>query len=246
MAKCALCQQEKSLCNSHILPEFLYGSMYDEKHCIFTFSSYDRGKEKPEQKGIREPLLCKDCETLRSKWERYASDVILGRSSVEQEVKDGYVRMSGIDYTPFKLFLMSNLWMSGVASHDLFAEVQLGDRHHERLRGMLLSEDPGEPWDYPCTVQALLDDGELRTEWIIKPVRGRLEGQRCYQFVYGGCLWIQVAASHKLRHEYGLICLGRHGGMSVKLSAVQEHPGLMELFIDLTKRYDRDGNLLPT
>jgi hypothetical protein len=219
--------------------------MYDDKHRIFTFSSYDRGKEKPEQKGLREPLLCQECETKRSRWETYASDVMFGRSDVEVHVKSGFARVTGIDYGPFKLFLMSNLWMSGVAKQVFFQDVQLGRRHHERLRQMLLSEDPGEPWDYPCTVQALLDNGELSTQWIIKPVRSRLAGQRCYQFVYGGFLWIQVVASHRLPNEFGAICLGRHGGMSIRLSALREHPGLVELAVDLAKRYDRDGNLLP-
>ncbi len=52
---CALCL-ERPLRDSHVIPEFLYKSIYDEKHRFYALAV----GEYPgyEQKGIRESLLC--------------------------------------------------------------------------------------------------------------------------------------------------------------------------------------------
>ena len=61
---CRLCLEEATLCNSHILSEFFYKPMYDEKHRAlkFTREPYNR---KYIQKGFREYLLCEKCEAHR-------------------------------------------------------------------------------------------------------------------------------------------------------------------------------------
>jgi hypothetical protein len=60
---CKLCQQEKQLRRSHILPEFMYQNLYDEKPRRFHTLNVDlddvsKSSNKIEQKGIREFLLC--------------------------------------------------------------------------------------------------------------------------------------------------------------------------------------------
>ena len=59
---CILCQQEKRLCDSHIIPEFAYADIYDDKHRAVTFSPIAPDERKFEQKGVRDKLLCTDCE----------------------------------------------------------------------------------------------------------------------------------------------------------------------------------------
>jgi hypothetical protein len=60
---CKLCQLEKQLRRSHILPEFMYENLYDEKPRRFHTLNIDlddtsKSSKKIEQKGIREFLLC--------------------------------------------------------------------------------------------------------------------------------------------------------------------------------------------
>jgi hypothetical protein len=82
--RCALCQQDRELCASHIIPEFFYKPVYDEKHRFYTFSTDPADEvEGPEQKGLREHLLCKDCEGKLSAWEGYARKVIYGGLELE-------------------------------------------------------------------------------------------------------------------------------------------------------------------
>src|SRR3546814_16606531 len=75
---CALCLLPKPLQDSHIIPEFLYGVMYDDKHRYNVLSLAPERRERIEQKGVREQLLCRDCEQKFSKLESYASLVLQG------------------------------------------------------------------------------------------------------------------------------------------------------------------------
>ena len=61
---CKFCKKDKILKNSHIIPEFFYKPLYDSKHKMIVM---ERDKEDISdkwkiQKGIREYLLCGDCE----------------------------------------------------------------------------------------------------------------------------------------------------------------------------------------
>ena len=240
---CKLCLKHVDLRKSHILPEFLYKPMYDNKHRLFTYTSYDRGTERPEQKGFRESLLCQSCETKRSKWETYAKQVIFGTAPVRTHDNGEYVAISGIDYEPFKLFLMSNLWMSGIASDPFFSMVILGP-HEEKLRRMLYRGDPGEPKDYPCLVSGLLCDNQLLTDIIVQPSPARLWSHKCYRFIYCGFLWIYIVTSHRLSKKCEEAYLDRSGEMSIVLKDSRDMRFLIEAVKDIKKRYDKDGNLL--
>ena len=74
--ECALCLQARPLCDSHIIPPFLFESFCDEKERLFVLST----KHQPqiEQKGFRDWLLCKECESRRSAWESYAARLFSG------------------------------------------------------------------------------------------------------------------------------------------------------------------------
>jgi hypothetical protein len=37
--KCALCRQERPLRKSHVIPEFMFGPLYDEKHRFYGISN---------------------------------------------------------------------------------------------------------------------------------------------------------------------------------------------------------------
>jgi len=71
---CALCLQSRPLKRSHIIPEFMYQNVYDSDPKRFhsltvNIDDEAKSKSKVEQKGIRENLLCADCEVLLSKYE---------------------------------------------------------------------------------------------------------------------------------------------------------------------------------
>ncbi len=71
---CALCQLNKPLRRSHIVPEFMYKPMYDFIHRFQGLSLNVSERPQTHQKGLREELLCHDCEQLlANKYENYAA-----------------------------------------------------------------------------------------------------------------------------------------------------------------------------
>ena len=183
--KCALCQQVAVLRKSHIIPEFLYGTLYDEKNRFNTFGKTGKPEVGIEQKGFRERLLCDYCEQRFSRHEGVAALFYYGTVeafAAQQSVvnyrgglkftrisKDAQPTMDvipelllveGVDYPALKLFLLSLLWRMGVSRLHFFREVELGP-HESRLREMLLKNDPGEPDEYACQMCLIEADGRL-------------------------------------------------------------------------------------
>lgn len=64
MAQCRLCLQEKELINnSHIIPDFLYRDLYDEKHTMIRTDGLDLKSARRIQTGEKEGgILCKECD----------------------------------------------------------------------------------------------------------------------------------------------------------------------------------------
>lgn len=103
---CALCLRDNELQQSHIIPEFLYGAMYDDKHRFNVLTILPGEKDRIAQKGLREQLLCRGCELAISRLERYASLVIKGGAlGVDGNRQGDVVSVTGIDYAKFNSFL---------------------------------------------------------------------------------------------------------------------------------------------
>ena len=193
--KCRLCHGSGPLRRSHIVPEFLYESMYDVKHRFHVLSIIPSQENALKQKGLYEELLCDRCEQLLSKWERYASLVLKGGVPLSARREGNLWHVSGIDYKQFKLFQLSILWRASISSLQFFKNVALGP-HDERIRQMLLAEDPGPAARYGCMMFGLKFNGATLTDLMIQPGRIRLHGHVAYRFVFGGFLWAYIVTNH--------------------------------------------------
>ena len=79
-ASCALCLKAAALCESHIFPEFFYQQVYDDAkaingHWFHQLTTDSKNRNKRQRKGLREPLLCRACETLLSAEESYTASL---------------------------------------------------------------------------------------------------------------------------------------------------------------------------
>lgn len=214
---CRLCHSDGELRFSHILPEFLYKPLYDEKHRFIGLKPEPApgANEDLLQKGIREYLLCADCEEQLSKFERYASQVLRELPDTSRESPGAVVCVSGIDYARFKLFQLSLLWRAGVSSQASFRGIDLGP-HEERLRKMIRDGDPGEPLDYGCVL--IRTRGPEKLDNLIKlPSRIRFLGHNGCQMVLAGMIWTFVVSGHLSRlHETGPF-LTRNGNLPIHI-----------------------------
>jgi hypothetical protein len=168
MATCKLCKRERELRNSHIIPEFMYQNLYGTNQKKFYQSTINLNNEKDSpikshQKGIRELLFCDECETLLSKYENYAAEIIYAknkRSKVKiTEEKEGVnqvflYKYIDFSYNEFKIFLLSILYRVIISSS--FYSPPLPEAMVEKLRTAILSEEPLNYDDFGCLMQIIL------------------------------------------------------------------------------------------
>src|SRR3989338_1861754 len=193
---CALCFADKELRNSHVIPEFMYDSLYDEIHRFHILSREPDERNHMKQKGLREPLLCETCEQLFSRYERYVSLLFHCGLELEYETHGRVVIVRNIDYAKLRLFQLSVLWRAGISTLSFFSQVKLG-KHQEHLRRMLRAEDTGQTWQYGCLMFSLLHEGQLQTDLIIQPSWTRVDNVFAYRFVFGGYIWLFCVANHQ-------------------------------------------------
>ena len=173
IGKCGLCEEEKELCNSHLIPAFLserFRNQVRENSELIRgrpFSKKEKARDNfilwdshtPRtvtlQGGVKEHLLCGECEQLLSnRYERIASEhILLGGSKLGicqfghffPNPNDIGEFWCGLDYPALKLFLLSVLFRCGVSK--TLEAITLGP-HANPLREMLLSGDPGPSTKY--------------------------------------------------------------------------------------------------
>ena len=211
---CRLCKKNRKLLKSHIIPEFIYKPLYDELHRFHALSDDKQKNNRQLQKGVRDMLLCSDCETLLSKYERYASSIFNGNKSVFMEKKGNLIFVKGLNYKEFKLFSLSILWRAGISQLHMFSQVQLG-HHEEKLRQMILNDDPGCSQDYPFFISPLLHEGKEQPSLIVSPTWTRIDGHYSYRFVFGGMAWIFVVSNHNLPDPLQKAVLSKNGNMTM-------------------------------
>ncbi len=190
---CKLCQTHSPLQNSHILPEFVYTHLYDDKHRMHALSLHEKAPRPYEQKGVREKLLCRDCETLLSRYERYASTAFDGKKT--ELPLDRVIIVKDVNYVRFKLFLLSVIWRASISKLEFFSQVSLGP-HENKIRDMILSGDPGPSDMYGVIPFAIIDDGKIQSDLIMQPNRTKLNGHVGYRFIFGGFMWAYYVSGH--------------------------------------------------
>jgi hypothetical protein len=194
---CQLCKVQGELLQSHILPEFVYRPLYDEKH---RFTVVTEEGNRFQQKGLRERLLCISCERQLSRYEKYASEVMNGTLGHRFRQEQDKIIIENIDYECFKLFEISVLWRAAVSRQEFFKLVSLGPRE-EKLRAMLRAGDPGQPEDFGCVVIFAHDRGQDISDTIFNPESFRWAGRQMHKIYFAGAAWLfhcdqQAPVSH--------------------------------------------------
>lgn len=188
---CRLCLKDKDIRLSHVIPDFLYKTTYDEKHRALEINFNHPKKINLLQKGYREKLLCNDCEQfLNTNFEIYFNDLWYEKESRPDNISNNHVVLTGIDYGKFKLFLLSILWRSSISSHKAFRLIEVGE-HQEKLRNKLINLDAGLECEYPIFPQFLLapNSNVVFDGVIFSPTINKLNNTTSCLFVFGGVCW---------------------------------------------------------
>ena len=185
MLQCRLCLQNKELIkNSHIIPDFLYKDLYDEKHTMIRTEGLDVKSARKIQTGEKEGgILCRECDNeILGSLERYAHRVlytdkegIIAPVVLHPDGKLTSNQCDNIDYTKFKLFLLSLLWRASISRNPFFSHVDLGPLG-EPIRQMLLNSDARGQMDFPCMVSSWRHDQRRMASAAISSPR-RIRGE---------------------------------------------------------------------
>jgi len=225
--KCALCLEGRKLCNSHIVPDFLFRRLQEKERSFYVFSA--SGEERRTfHKTFSEKLLCSDCETRFSQWESYAAQFFSDKIPLTGRPQGRHLALSGVDYTPMKLFFMSLLWRFAVTTNPWLKGCDLGV-HKERLRLRLLASDAAEPWRYGCSITAITVDGTHLPDLIVPPSVCRVDGHFCHRLIVGGYILAYFVTSHEPKAPIRSIVFQEDGRFILSRSELHDIPFLREV-----------------
>src|SRR5229473_2688230 len=125
--KCKLCLEEKTLLKqSHIIPDFMYQELFDEKHQFYRSKTPNPDNYSKLPTGeYDQNILCTECDNVRiGQLEDYARKVLYGGkvavpeslTFMNQVNPHGmkYTYCQNINHKKFKLFLLSILWRASI------------------------------------------------------------------------------------------------------------------------------------
>jgi hypothetical protein len=203
---CKLCLQEKQLITkSHIIPEFMYGPLFDEGHKLNSISYnlktiQDYFVSHPSSGIYEKHILCSSCENeiLNHRYEDYASKVIFAKELPESispkcqnfPTKGGLdlTECLNVDYTRLRLFYLSILWKTSISSQKMFAGIKLPESDEEKLRTMILNNDSGNPKDFQMIFYSWLNDKSIPNDSILMPSTIEFDNGDMYMFVFNGII----------------------------------------------------------
>lgn len=239
MAVCKLCLQDKELKKSHIIPEFMYSGIYDidPKRFYEIKIEEDQIKSRIEQKGKREFLLCGDCETKLSVYEKIADENLYGKNKngkailVNQSMtNDGRMflyEFKNFDYKSMKLFLDSILWR--LITSETIHTPEYEDEIKEQLRISIINEEPLESDHFPCIIQSIMTaPGKVLDGFILSPTEKNSENSRILSILIDGLEYNYYIDKH-LPDGKIIPYLQKSGELKIIGRLIYDMPDLIEI-----------------
>ena len=210
------------------MSEFLHKDMFDEHHKLRAFDPKEFLKKnprisKPSSGTYEGGLLCKKCdnETI-GKYETYASKLYNGKLNKNEKIKCHYslsvdgiktLELSEINYSSFKLFLLSLLWRAHISSRDEYAEVDLGP-YADKIANCLLNEDPGKDTDIIISITKLDPNANFST-FIGQPRKHKIGNSTSYSIIINGYIIVYHLKENNLTEKINHHRLKEDGTMTI-------------------------------
>ncbi len=220
---CGLCKNEAQLCESHIIPEVFYTKLYDSQGRALGITGVGHKKSAVVQKGLRDYLLCKDCETLRNRdvEQPYMAQWQLNNETGNKLLPDESIVLK-FDHDIFIRYHLYILFLASIAATPDWSEVSLGV-HEERIRKYLFDGTMLDPSLFSVAGTLMVEkDGTAWDRVVFPPRQYRLFNQRCYGLTFGGVRWGYCISSHRNRHLEA-VSIDKNGNFPLMSSLYSEH-----------------------
>jgi len=196
IGKCRLCGRGRPLCRSHIVPEFAYAPIKNDKNQIYAVGR----KVKKVQTGYFEKMLCSSCEKLISRYEDNFKKLWMDTippdfNHLRTAPLDDVISIQVADHDAFKLFHLSVFWRAAVSNGFKIESMSFGPYEHE-IATLILNGDPGQAGDFPFFGVLSLDKNGRPVPMVtlLAKGQGRFESHHYYMMSYAFCDWTFVVA----------------------------------------------------
>lgn len=232
--------------DSHIASKFLWrksGVAGDKKKFSLLSPTHPHLNDPHCQDGLKEYLLCPDCEQQFGRYETYAAGVLFHKNGPVLCRPNGHFILDGLEYRKLKLFQMSILWRMGVSSLPYYCHVELG-AHEEILRSMLEAEDPGDPWQYGCVATLLDHNGKPIRGLFSQPMNAKKFGHECYSYALSGMHLVHFPNTVPQDDDLSRIVLQLDGSWVIFRGEITDSPELrvqVEQYREINKEAQQDA-----
>lgn len=191
---CRLCLQDKKLIKAHIIPEGFFRLLRHENIAPEMHSNTPGSFPKRMLVGTYDPtILCSECDGKMAPWDDYGQQVLIRQFpeaiKISLQGKTVAWKIEKFDYRRLKLFFMSVLWRASVSKQTFYKRISLGP-FEDRLRTMILNEDPGDTQEF-VVVLARFEDVEITA--MLDPHPEKFDGiSFCRFYLSGFVAYIKV------------------------------------------------------
>ncbi len=221
---CKLCLNEKPLIKAHIIPNFLYKEIFNDDHFLYEVDSSSlRNRKKLYTGYFDKNIVCKECDgNIIGSYEHYASKSVFGKIGAENIVYREYGNgikdyfYTNIDYTKFKLFLLSMLWKASVSNLSYCKRVNLGVMHEEAIRLMLLNSNPKDTLDYPVTIMKL-ENKAIPNKLIGDFVKSKSNAHTSYLIALNDYLFKYEVSKHNIEDLTKKTCIDKNNELVIPI-----------------------------
>lgn len=154
--KCKLCGEDKKLIKAHIIPAGFFRPLRIGKSAPEIHSNTNGVYPQKSPIGVYDKdILCEKCDRYLGLWDDYAHKILIQDFSEQLAVykrnnKVAY-KIDNYDYKKLKMFFLSVLWRASISSQEFYKKINIGP-HEQRLKEMIINDNPGEPYDYSITL----------------------------------------------------------------------------------------------
>lgn len=159
--QCRLCQKETTkFVDSHIIAQSIHAlstSPTDPTGAKLVYSK-DSIYPKSSKTGVYSRFLCMNCESIFQEWEDHALEIFKQTYKITIPTKLTHIKLDRFDYDKLKLFFMSILWKADASNHDFYRRVDVGTKHRETLRKILINKNTNEWQNYSVFMERFNSD----------------------------------------------------------------------------------------
>ena len=247
--RCRLCNQDKTLLKqSHIIPDFMYKGLFDEKHFIAPVDLIEFKRKKLQPNGFYDSyILCDDCDRkLLGSLESYSSMVIWGGEGREDrypaferkvnQLNQKFLHLTNVNYSKFKLFLLSIIWRASISKQKIFDSVLLGE-YEDKIRKMIFENDPGRAYEYPVGVFVLTENNNHPTKMIANPIKVMNGNNLSYLFLINGLVINYKIDGEEDKEFYDQIMINENNTMDVYIFDEKDSQEFLDNYLKRKIRY---------